>query len=59
MDNDSRSFPSYKKIFIVVTAAASVAAYFAYKTFYKPKSNNDKNDYTTNIDQTGVKRHHL
>tara|TARA_B100001093_G_C26678427_1_gene949357 strand:- start:431 stop:607 length:177 start_codon:yes stop_codon:yes gene_type:complete len=58
MDNNNNSFPSYKKIFFIVTAA-SVSAYFAYQKFYKPKSNNEKKDYTSNIDQLGIKRHHL
>ena len=57
MDNNN-SFPSYKKIFIIVTAA-SVGAYFVYQKFYNPKSNKKKKDYTSNIDDDGIKRYHL
>ena len=61
MDNNN-SFPSYKKVFIIVTAA-SVGAYFVYQKFYNPKNKKKKKkdytDYTSNIDHNGIKRYHL
>ena len=57
MDNTNNS-SSFNKILFIVTAV-SVSAYFAYQKFYKTKSNNEKKDYTSNVDQLGIKRYHL
>ena len=57
MDNTNNS-SSINKILFIVTAV-SVSAYFAYQKFYKTKSNNEKKDYTSNVDQLGIKRYHL